>query len=148
MNPLGDLSTVPLDEFIGNLKVYEVVLEKGSEISKSKKEKYKSLALKARNVLSEEEASSSDSEDEECAMAVREFKKFFRRKGKFIRQPPDDKKCFQKIKEDKKEKEYCRFFKCGDPNHFISDCLKHSYNDQKAFVVGCWSDSEDDSKKE
>ncbi|GJV58261.1 hypothetical protein Tco_1459266 [Tanacetum coccineum] len=47
-------------ELIGNLKVYEVVLEKDSEISKSKKEKYKSLALKARKVLSEEEATSSD----------------------------------------------------------------------------------------
>nr|GEX69322.1 RNA-directed DNA polymerase, eukaryota, reverse transcriptase zinc-binding domain protein [Tanacetum cinerariifolium] len=49
-----DLSTLPLDELIGNLKVYEVVLEKDLEISKSKKEKYKSLALKARKVLSEE----------------------------------------------------------------------------------------------
>ncbi|GJW30336.1 hypothetical protein Tco_0047211 [Tanacetum coccineum] len=86
-------------------KDYEVVLKKDSEISKSKKEKYKSLALKARKVLSEEEASSSDSEDEEYAMAVRDFKKFFRRRGEFFRQPHDDKKNFRKIKEDKKEKE-------------------------------------------
>ncbi|GJX58290.1 retrovirus-related pol polyprotein from transposon TNT 1-94 [Tanacetum coccineum] len=100
-----DLSTLPLDELISNLKVYEVVLEKDSEISKNKKEKYKSLALKARKVLSEEEASSLDSEDEEYAMDVRDFKKFFRRKGKFVRQPHDDKKSFRKIKEDKKEKE-------------------------------------------
>ncbi|GJU78290.1 hypothetical protein Tco_1275360 [Tanacetum coccineum] len=78
---------------------------KDSEISKSKKEKYKSLALKERNVLSEEEASSSDSEDEEYVMAVRDFKKFFRRRGKFVRQPHDDKKNFWKIKKDKKEKE-------------------------------------------
>ncbi|GJT15265.1 retrovirus-related pol polyprotein from transposon TNT 1-94 [Tanacetum coccineum] len=138
-----DLSTLPLDELISNLKVYEVVLEKDSEISNSKKEKYKSLALKARKVLSEEEASSSDSKDEEYAMAVRDFKKFFRRIGKFVRQPHD-----RKIKEDKKEKVYHRCFKCVDPNHFISDYPKHSYSDQKAFVVGCWSDSEDDSKKE
>ncbi|GJW80653.1 hypothetical protein Tco_0144628 [Tanacetum coccineum] len=48
-----DLSTLPLDELIDNLKVYEVVLEKDSKISKSKKEKYKSLALKARKFLSE-----------------------------------------------------------------------------------------------
>ncbi|GJV18429.1 hypothetical protein Tco_1367449 [Tanacetum coccineum] len=92
------------DELIGNLKVYEVVLEKDSKISKSKKEKYKSLALKARKVLSEEEASSSDSEDEEYAMAVRDFKKFFRRRGKFVRPPHDDKKNFRKIKEDKGRK--------------------------------------------
>nr|GEW37605.1 putative ribonuclease H-like domain-containing protein [Tanacetum cinerariifolium] len=69
-----DLSTLPLDELIGNLKVYEVVLEKDPKISKNKKEKYKSLALKARNVLSEEEASSSDSKNKEYAMALRDFK--------------------------------------------------------------------------
>ncbi|GJS05725.1 ribonuclease H-like domain-containing protein [Tanacetum coccineum] len=53
-----DLSTLPLDELIGNIKVYEVVLEKDLEISKNKKEKYKLIALKARKVLSEEEATS------------------------------------------------------------------------------------------
>ncbi|GJY39057.1 zf-CCHC domain-containing protein [Tanacetum coccineum] len=139
---------MPLEELIGNLKVYEVVLEKDLKISKNKKEKYKSLALKARKVLSEEEATSSDSNDKEYAMAVRDFKKFFRRRGKFVRQPHDDKKNFRKVKEDKKEKDDRRCFKCEDPNHFISDCPKHSLSDQKAFVVGCWSDSEDDSKKE
>ncbi|GJU27400.1 hypothetical protein Tco_1166021 [Tanacetum coccineum] len=143
-----DLSTLPLDELIGNLKVYEVVLEKDLEISKNKKEKYKSLALKARKVLSEEEATSSDSNDEEYVMAVRDFKKFFKRRGKFVCQPHDDKNNFRKVKEDKKEKYDRRCFKCGDPNHFISDYPKHSFNDQKEFVVGCWSDSEDDSKKE
>nr|GEZ53680.1 zf-CCHC domain-containing protein/UBN2 domain-containing protein [Tanacetum cinerariifolium] len=123
------------------------VLEKDSEISKVRKEKYKSLALKERKISSDEEISCSKSDDEEYAMAVRDFKKFFRRRGKFVRQPHDDKKNFQKIKKYKKEKEDHRHFKCGDPNHFISYCPKHSYN-QKAFVVGCWSDSEDDSKKE
>ncbi|GJZ92825.1 zf-CCHC domain-containing protein [Tanacetum coccineum] len=93
-------------------------------------------------------ATSSDSDDEEYAMTVRDFKKFFRRRGKFVRQPCDDKKNFRRVKEEKKEKDDRRCFKCGDPNHFISDCPKHSFNDQKAFVVGCWSDSGDDSKKE
>ncbi|GJR40200.1 zf-CCHC domain-containing protein [Tanacetum coccineum] len=72
---------------------------------------------------------------------------FFRREEKkFVRQPYDDKRNFRKIKEDKKEDRRC--FKCGDPNHFISDCPKNSSGDQKAFVVGSWSDSGDDSKKE
>ncbi|GJZ22432.1 retrotransposon ORF1, partial [Tanacetum coccineum] len=136
------------DELIGNLKVYEVVLEKDSNISKVKKEIYKSLALKAKKVSSDEEISYSESDDEEYAMVVRDFKKFFKRRGKFICQPHDDKKNFRRIKKDKKEKEDRRSFKCRDLNHFISDCPKHSYNDQKAFVVGCWSDSEDDSKKD
>ncbi|GJR07962.1 hypothetical protein Tco_0790614 [Tanacetum coccineum] len=98
-----DLSRLSLDELVSNLKVYEVVLEKDLESSKNKKEKYKSLALKSRQVLGDEDGSSSDSNDEEYAMAVRDFKKFFRRRGKFVRQPYDDKKNFRKAKEDKKE---------------------------------------------
>ncbi|GKE07458.1 hypothetical protein Tco_1399476 [Tanacetum coccineum] len=72
----NDLSTLPLDELIVNLKVYEVVLEKDSEISKGKKEKYKSLALKARKFSSDEKVSCSESDDEEYAMAnIKEDKK-------------------------------------------------------------------------
>nr|GFA95026.1 zf-CCHC domain-containing protein/UBN2 domain-containing protein [Tanacetum cinerariifolium] len=89
-----DLLTLLLNELIGNLKVYEVVLEKNFEASKNKKEKYKSLALKAKKVSSDEEALSSDSEDEEYAMVVKDFKKFFRRRGKSVRQPHNDKKAF------------------------------------------------------
>ncbi|GJY79465.1 copia protein [Tanacetum coccineum] len=48
-----DLSKLSLDELGGNLKVYEVVLEKDLESAKNKKEKYKSLALKARQVLTQ-----------------------------------------------------------------------------------------------
>ncbi|GKC64372.1 hypothetical protein Tco_1096970, partial [Tanacetum coccineum] len=76
-----DLSTPPLDELIGNLKVYEVVLEKDSKASKVKKEKYKSLALKAKKLSSDEEESCSGC-DEEYAMAARDFKQFFRRREK------------------------------------------------------------------
>ncbi|GJZ34011.1 hypothetical protein Tco_0579447, partial [Tanacetum coccineum] len=98
-----DLSTQPLDELIGNLKVYEEVLEKDLEPFKVKKEKYKSLALKARKVSSDEEESCSGS-DEEYAMSVRDFKKFFRGRGKFVRQPHDDKKSFWKRKKEIRER--------------------------------------------
>ncbi|GKA17137.1 hypothetical protein Tco_0696974 [Tanacetum coccineum] len=97
-----DLSKLSLDELVGNLKVYEVVLEKDLKSAKNKKEKYKSLVLKARQVLSDEDASTSDSNDEEYEMAVRDFKKFFGIRGKFVIQPYDDKKNFRKVKEDKK----------------------------------------------
>ncbi|GJZ75076.1 hypothetical protein Tco_0639541 [Tanacetum coccineum] len=63
-----NLSTQPLDVLIGNLKVYKVMLEKNSEAFKIKKEKYKSLTLKARKVSSDEEESCSCS-DEEYVMA-------------------------------------------------------------------------------
>nr|GEV03884.1 putative ribonuclease H-like domain-containing protein [Tanacetum cinerariifolium] len=98
-----DLLTLPLDELIDNLKVCEVVLEKDSKASKVKKEKYKYLALKARKVSSDEEESYLGS-DEEYAMAVRDFKKFFRRKGKLVRQPHYDKKVFKKLSKRRRER--------------------------------------------
>ncbi|GJU40976.1 hypothetical protein Tco_1193933 [Tanacetum coccineum] len=117
-----DLSTLPLDELIGKLKVYEVVLEKDSEASKIKKEKYKSLALKARKISNDEEESCSSS-DEEYAMTVRDFKKFFRRREKFVRQPYDDKKKLRKVKDEKKGKEDRRFFNEDGDNSKDEICL-------------------------
>ncbi|GKE81251.1 hypothetical protein Tco_1551251 [Tanacetum coccineum] len=57
-----------------------MIIKKDSEIFKAKVER-KSLALKAKKESSDEECSSSDSEDEEYAMAVKDFKKFFKRRG-------------------------------------------------------------------
>ncbi|GKB64841.1 hypothetical protein Tco_0921027 [Tanacetum coccineum] len=88
-----------------DIDLWHIIFHGNYKPTIQKEEKYKPLALKARKVLTEEEATSSDSDDEEYAMAVRDFKKFFRRKGKFVRQPHDDKKNLKKIKEDKKKKE-------------------------------------------
>ncbi|GJR65379.1 hypothetical protein Tco_0011444 [Tanacetum coccineum] len=60
-----------------NLKVHEMIIKKDSEIVKAKRER-RSLALKAKKESSDEECSTSGSEDEEYAMAVRDFKKFFK----------------------------------------------------------------------
>ncbi|GJV07834.1 hypothetical protein Tco_1345490 [Tanacetum coccineum] len=90
-----NLTTLPLDELIGNLKVYEEVIKKDFETVKGKKEQSRSLALKVKKEVSDEDSSSSDSEDEEYAMAVKEFKKFLKRRGRFVRQPRGDRKTFQ-----------------------------------------------------
>ncbi|GJR60829.1 hypothetical protein Tco_1502991 [Tanacetum coccineum] len=118
-----DLTSLSLDEIIGNLKVHEMIIKKDFEIVKAKGER-KYLALKAKKESSDEECSTSGSEDEEYAKAVRDFKKFFKRKGRFMRQPRNDKKTFQVGRDDKNDK------------------------NQRAFVGGSWSDSgeEDDEK--
>nr|GFB68519.1 transposase, Ptta/En/Spm, transposase, Tnp1/En/Spm-like protein [Tanacetum cinerariifolium] len=54
------------------------------EIAKAIGER-KSLALKAKKESSDDERSTSESEDEEYAMEVRDFKKFFKRRGRFVR---------------------------------------------------------------
>ncbi|GJU25656.1 hypothetical protein Tco_1164277 [Tanacetum coccineum] len=88
-----ELTSLSLDELIENLKVHEMIIKKDSEIVKAKGER-KYLALKANKESSDEECSTSGSEDEEYAVAVRDFKKFFKRRGRFVRQPRNDKKTF------------------------------------------------------
>nr|GEX85165.1 hypothetical protein [Tanacetum cinerariifolium] len=76
-----DLTSLSLDELIGNLKVHEMIIMKDFKIVKAKVER-KPIALKAKKESSDEECSTSGSEDEEYAMAVRDFKKFFKRRDK------------------------------------------------------------------
>ncbi|GJV46586.1 hypothetical protein Tco_1431122 [Tanacetum coccineum] len=63
-----DLSSLSLDELIGNLKVHEMIMEKDYELAGDKKEKIKYLALKAKKESSDDETSKSRSNDEEYAM--------------------------------------------------------------------------------
>ncbi|GJZ22147.1 hypothetical protein Tco_0559186 [Tanacetum coccineum] len=70
---MKDLTSLSLGELIGNLKVYEVSIKKDYKIVKDKGER-RSLALKAKKESSDEESSTFRSEDEEYAMAVRDFK--------------------------------------------------------------------------
>ncbi|GKA26102.1 zf-CCHC domain-containing protein, partial [Tanacetum coccineum] len=120
-----DLTPLSLDELIGNLKVYEMIIKKDSEIVKAKVER-KSLALKAKKESSDEECSTSRSEDEEYAMAT-----------------------FQRSRDNKNGKSDRKCFRCGDPNHLIGECPKPPKDkNQRALVGGSWSDSgeEDDEK--
>nr|GEY81403.1 Gag-Pol polyprotein [Tanacetum cinerariifolium] len=125
-----------------------MIVKKDYKIVKAKGER-RSLALKAKKKSSDEECSTSRSEDEEYAMVVRDFKKLFKRRGRFVRQPRNDKKTFQRSRYDKNNKSDRKCFRCGDPNHLIGECLKPPKDkNQRAFVKGSWSDSgeEDDEK--
>ncbi|GJY32125.1 zf-CCHC domain-containing protein [Tanacetum coccineum] len=114
-----DLTSLSLDELIGNLKLYEVLIKKDSEMVKGKREQSRSLALKAKKESSDQESSTSHSEDEEYAIAVRDFKKFFKRRGR-----------------------------CEDSNHLIGECLKPQRSkNQRAFIGGTWSDSGEDEEE-
>nr|GEU44125.1 hypothetical protein [Tanacetum cinerariifolium] len=104
-----DLATLPLDELIGNLKVYEMVLDNDGVTSKTTKEKVKSLALKAK--VTREHTS-------------------------------DDNDCQNESDEDV-DKEEAEAFNLLARNfrHFASECRNPKEN--KAFIGGAWSDSED-----
>ncbi|GJT19014.1 hypothetical protein Tco_0877720 [Tanacetum coccineum] len=116
----NNLTTLPLDELIGNLKVYE-------------------------EEVSDEDSSSSDSEEEEYVMAVKEFKIFFKRRRRFVKQPRGDRKTFQRSRNDGYGTSERKYFRCGDPNHLIGECSKRTKNnDQRAFIRGAWSDNGED----
>ncbi|GJY33796.1 hypothetical protein Tco_0418265 [Tanacetum coccineum] len=66
-----DLTSLSLDELIGNLKVHKVIIKKDSEIVKGKREQMRSLALKAKKESIDEESSTFGSEDEEYAIAMK-----------------------------------------------------------------------------
>ncbi|GJU79609.1 zf-CCHC domain-containing protein [Tanacetum coccineum] len=109
----------------------------------------KSLALKAKKESIDEECLTSGSEDEEYAIAVRDFKKFLNRRGRFLRQPRNDKKTFQRSQYDKNNKSKRKCFRCGDPNHLIGECPKPLRDkNQRTFVGGSWRyiGEEDDEK--
>nr|GEX83704.1 transposase, Ptta/En/Spm, transposase, Tnp1/En/Spm-like protein [Tanacetum cinerariifolium] len=55
----------------------------------------RSLALKDKKESSDEECSTFGSEYEEYAMEVRDFKKFYKRRGRFVRQPRNEKSPFK-----------------------------------------------------
>ncbi|GKC46173.1 zf-CCHC domain-containing protein [Tanacetum coccineum] len=125
--------------------VYEEVIKKDVETVKGKKEHNRSLALKVKKEVSDEDSSSSDSEDEEYDMAVKEFKKFFKRRGRFVSQPRGYRKIFQRSRNDGYGKSERKCFRCGDPNHLIRECSKPpKNNDQRAFIGGAWSDNRKD----
>ncbi|GJS77668.1 zf-CCHC domain-containing protein [Tanacetum coccineum] len=107
-----NLTTLPLDELIGNLKVYEEVIKKDFEMVKGKKEQSRSLALKVKK----------------------------ERRGRFARQPRGDRKTFQRSRNDGYDKSERKCFRCGDPSHFIGECSKPpKNNDQRAFIGGAWA---------
>ncbi|GJY12241.1 hypothetical protein Tco_0381550 [Tanacetum coccineum] len=78
-----------------------MIIKKDSEIVKAKVER-KSLALKdKKNQVIEDMFRLPEVKVEEYAMAVRDFEKFFKRRCRFVRQPRNDKKTFQRSRDGK-----------------------------------------------
>ncbi|GKC19230.1 retrovirus-related pol polyprotein from transposon TNT 1-94, partial [Tanacetum coccineum] len=139
-----DLTSLSLDELIGNLKVHEITIKKDSEIVKAKVER-KSIALKAKKESSDEECSTSGSEDEEYAVAVKDFKKFFKRRGSIREATSNDKKTDSGEEDDEKVKdETCLVAQSSseiclgvdlEPDEWIKDngCSKHMTGNRKLF---------------
>nr|GFB46947.1 transposase, Ptta/En/Spm, transposase, Tnp1/En/Spm-like protein [Tanacetum cinerariifolium] len=132
-----DLTSLSLDELIGNLKVYEVIIKSDSEMVKCKKEQNRSLALKTKKESSDEDSSNFDSEDEEYTMASsrRNNQKAFIG-GAWIDSGEDEK---EKAKDEtclvaQASKEICSGINL-EPGEWIKDsgCSKHKTGNRKLF---------------
>nr|GEV49607.1 uncharacterized mitochondrial protein AtMg00810-like [Tanacetum cinerariifolium] len=148
-----DLTSLSLDELIGNIKVYKMIIKEDSKIVKVKVER-KSLALKAKKESSDEECLTSKSEDEEYAMAERDFKKFFKRRD--CPKPPKDKNQRAFVRgswsnsgeedDEKVKNETCLVAQASskiclgvdlEPDKWIKDsgCSKHMTGNRKLFAT-------------
>ncbi|GKA03151.1 zf-CCHC domain-containing protein [Tanacetum coccineum] len=157
-----DLDTLPHDELVGNLKVHEMILENDGVVSKTTtKDKVKSLALKAKVTREKNNDDSGsqggrdeDVDEEEEADAFNlmasNIQKFIHKGNQFgsgnqfdngaNRFGRSHRNSFtNKGDESTKQKGVC--YNCGMEDHFASECRKPKEN--KAFLKGAWSDSED-----
>ncbi|GJS91294.1 retrovirus-related pol polyprotein from transposon TNT 1-94 [Tanacetum coccineum] len=96
-----DLMSLSLDELIGNLKVYEMIIKKDSEIVKAKGER-RSLALKAKKESSNEESSTAGNETK-IPMASRT--------SRILEKTEEDVRATRKTKRPSKETEMTRTVK-------------------------------------
>ncbi|GKC47543.1 UBN2 domain-containing protein, partial [Tanacetum coccineum] len=114
-----DLAELPLDDLIGNLKVYEMVLRNDGIASKSLK----------KSDEDKDEDDEEEEEEEEFNSIVKNLWKLFK-KGAKVLEALKERNCYG----------------CGSKNHFIDDCPRAKV--KKAFVGGAWSDSDDSGQIE
>nr|GEW87325.1 hypothetical protein [Tanacetum cinerariifolium] len=123
-----DLATLTLDELIGNLNVYVMVLDNDGVGSKTTKEKVDKEKAEAFNLL------------------AWNCRNFFHKGNRFGRGNRFDKgrgnSFGNKDGESTKPKGAC--YNCGIEGYFASECRKPKEN--KTFIGGAWSDSEDDDE--
>ncbi|GJW94727.1 hypothetical protein Tco_0174399 [Tanacetum coccineum] len=117
-------------------QVYEKIIRKDYEIVNSKRGERKSLALKGKKESSDEVCSTSNSEDEDYAMAVRDFKKFFKRRDAEIQISSYEN--VTKATDETRTKEPLSEICIGvdlEPDEWIKDsgCSKHMTGNRKLF---------------
>ncbi|GKA82123.1 retrovirus-related pol polyprotein from transposon TNT 1-94 [Tanacetum coccineum] len=120
---------------------------------KDKREQSRSFAFKAKKESSDEDYSTFDSEDEEYAMAVKEFKKFFKRRGRFSPRNNNQRAFIRGMwsdsgedEEEKTNDETCLVAQASneiclginlEPDEWIKDsgCSKHMTGNRKLFSI-------------
>ncbi|GJV90409.1 putative reverse transcriptase domain-containing protein, partial [Tanacetum coccineum] len=156
-----DLATLPLNELIGNLKVYEMILASNGVASKPIKEKVMPIALKANvtrgqtsnDSVCQDGSDEDEDEEEEFNSIVKNLWKLFKKGNRFDREnlfgkggDRFDRGHGNRSKGVGSSRGKRNCYGCGSKNHFVDDCLKAKM--KKAFVGGAWSDSKDGDQME
>ncbi|GKA75158.1 retrovirus-related pol polyprotein from transposon TNT 1-94 [Tanacetum coccineum] len=94
-----DLTSLSLDELIGNFKVHEMIIKKDSKIVKAKV-KRKCIALKAKKESSNEECSTNSGMKMKITQAVIDLRIFLKEEVRIRIQPRNGKQAFQISRDD------------------------------------------------
>ncbi|GJV03191.1 putative reverse transcriptase domain-containing protein, partial [Tanacetum coccineum] len=147
-----DLATLPLDELIGNLKVYEMILANNGVASKPIKEKVMPIALKANvtrgqtsnDSVCQDGSDEDEDEEEEFNSIVRNLWKLFKKGKRFEREnrfgnsgDKFDRGRGGRSKGVVSSRQEHSCYSCGSKNHFLDDCPRAKV--KKASVGGAWS---------
>lgn len=131
----NDLNLLQLDELAGNLEVYEVIMERDDELGNVKKKRLKGIVLKTKpdnSPIHEKEVQIRSEEEDEFAMAVRNFQRFFKKDGRFNKPSYDEKKkSYEETKTNLKENVLSVVILTVWCSHFESHSLFDFHNPAK-----------------
>ncbi|GKD65671.1 putative reverse transcriptase domain-containing protein [Tanacetum coccineum] len=145
----NNLATLPLDELIGNLKVYEMILASDGVASKPIKEKVMPVALKANVTWGQtsndsvcQDVSGEDEDgEEEFNSIVKNLWKLFKKGNRFEREnrfgnggDRFDRGHGNRSKGVGRSRGKRNCYGCGSKNHFVDDCSKAKM--KKVFFSG------------
>jgi hypothetical protein len=148
-----DVSTLSLDELMGNLETVELEL-KDEQI---KKKSDKQIAFHGKRSDADEDVPDDDATSDTLSMFIQQFRKWNQRKGKNFMQGNSSKNAVNSNKawkndkaaaeENGVEKKGIQCFECSGFGHVQKECPNYLKKKRQAFAT-CWSEDGSDNDEE
>ncbi|KAM6587597.1 hypothetical protein CsatA_010202 [Cannabis sativa] len=141
-----DLSTLPLEEFIGSFMNHEIFMNAQEEEEVDKKKK-NTIAFKSTSHYDSEASEDGDRDMEDITLLTKNFKKFLKFKknaNRFYKgsNSRESSWCYSSRKDDQ-----IICYECKKPGHMKTDCPLRKRSRRRA-MMATWSESEKESSED